>query len=56
MLGLLARTWYKRQLQKQTMKLFALLALAVALVLAGCQKAEEPGKAAPSTNAPAAPK
>ena len=35
-----------------TMKLFALLTLAVSLVLAGCEKSPE-APAAPSTNAPA---
>jgi hypothetical protein len=35
------------------MKLFALLAVAVSLVLVGCDKSETPP--APSTNAPAAP-
>jgi len=35
-----------------TMKLFALLAVAVSLVLVGCDKSEAP-PAAPNTNAPA---
>ena len=37
----------------QIMKLFALLALAASLILVGCQKSEDAGKAPATTNAPA---